>query len=1150
MNLARITFIVTALVLFTYFPLCAQTPEQQFKAADEELNRVYKQVRSELNEEQKAELTRVQKVWLAEVQSMANQNLPPQEYLTPSEQRQQLLIQATQKRTYALRKLFEQIVGISMEEHALRKSDEQLNNVYRQIRAKLSDVEKQTLRDVQLRWLEGRNQLNSPAEQARMTEWRTVELAERLKSIQSGVDSDSAWLEASSVEEKKFADTFGLKPVYQSRSYDADQVVAEAHNGKYRALSVANSNKVFIFDMRSRLLLGEFEVWGALMNEIGPAESLEFTACGRYVVAAKGGHKTVGYNFNHVPSLYEAFRSIAYMEMTRSPLLAPGGYVGLAMSRSARMEAANAFLFQSVASKAADKNVKNDGDGYDSVGKRFVEEFPNLSQRVGAFVLPEDASYLGESKALFLTDVVLSKQGESSTSARENQQKWSGRAEWQIEDASVVGNAFVLLQRQGRNYARLQLDPSQLQLSGLGAAQPLALINPTVFRDDLRLYGSELEKTNIVVKGHGLVCEIEQGQDSAQAEIIVTRSNQRVKVPPEGNPGAYEMFQMARCYEGPNPVLAALWMRQDKVGNEYSLGLFNTKSGQWIYTGNNERRGRFFSEIQRHYYDFQTGDVWVSEKAVLKLLSGSDGSVKREIPCEQLFEVFAVGNSFLVGLPRMDEALLEIWSMNPFSKVCQVLWDEDLNLSVFCDDGFYSTGSRSVKKMAVRSYDRVYPFEQFDLRLNRPDIVLERLGAPGEAVAIAKELREKRLKRMGVTEEMLKPDFHVPELDIVDDVPSTSDAGEIDLAIKASDSKYPLERLKVYVNNVPVNGRDGESLRDQNSQSLERTIPIKLAAGRNKIQVSVLNNAGAESLYANAEINCTAKRPKPTLYAVAMGVSEYSNPDWNLKYAAKDAQDVMARLKSKADHSYGEVKELLLTDKEVTKESIAKIKDFLKGATIDDTVLMFVAGHGLLDSKYDYYFGTTDIDFNNPADKGIAFEEFDDLLADLPSLKKSLLIDTCHAGELDEEEKTLLASAGGGSAVLPTANGVAVRSIGTRGMNVKAVEGARGASEWYDRLQGLFVDLRRGSGSTILSSSAGAEYALESSEQQNGLFTYAVLEALDGNKEADTDKDGSIEMSELGEYVKKRVSELTNNKQTPNTRRVNLEGDFVLVETK
>jgi uncharacterized caspase-like protein len=119
---------------------------------------------------------------------------------------------------------------------------------------------------------------------------------------------------------------------------------------------------------------------------------------------------------------------------------------------------------------------------------------------------------------------------------------------------------------------------------------------------------------------------------------------------------------------------------------------------------------------------------------------------------------------------------------------------------------------------------------------------------------------------------------------------------------------------------------------------------------------------------------------------------------------------------------------------------------------------------------------------------------------------------------------------------------------GARGMTIKPIEGARGKSEWYDRLQGLFVDLRRGSGSTILSSSAGAEYALESSEQKNGLFTYAVLEALDGKEGSDANKDGSVTMSELAEYVKSRVATLTNNKQSPNVRRVNLEADFALTK--
>jgi hypothetical protein len=152
------------------------------------------------------------------------------------------------------------------------------------------------------------------------------------------------------------------------------------------------------------------------------------------------------------------------------------------------------------------------------------------------------------------------------------------------------------------------------------------------------------------------------------------------------------------------------------------------------------------------------------------------------------------------------------------------------------------------------------------------------------------------------------------------------------------------------------------------------------------------------------------------------------------------------------------VKPLLLTDKGVTKDSVAKIKEFLSGATIDDTVLIFMSGHGLLDDKYDYYFGTTDIDPAKPSERGMPYEAIDTILAEVPSLKKALLMDTCHAGELDDDEKKELATSDV-KGTLPSASStaadsaikgtVAMRAIGTRGMQVKAVEGAKGKSDWY-----------------------------------------------------------------------------------------------------
>lgn len=560
------------------------------------------------------------------------------------------------------------------------------------------------------------------------------------------------------------------------------------------------------------------------------------------------------------------------------------------------------------------------------------------------------------------------------------------------------------------------------------------------------------------------------------------------------------------------------------IGTEESIIVVNNINGNFV---SRWQLPRGWVTRQGHLWNYPNGKLDIKLLVSEKMASNDE---RREI-------YFMNNQGGILVFSLLDTGELNL--------ACVVTVANDGKPLFYCDDQLYFSLSSTTEGVHFSDGDKSYPFEQFDLRLNRPDIVMERIGVADEAVAIARQMREKRLKRMGVTEEMLKPDFHVPEIEILGSIPLSSADSGIEISIKAQDTKYPLERLKIFVNNVPINGRDGESLREANIQSLVRSIPIKLGSGRNKIQVSVLNSAGAESLYANAEITCTAERAKPRLFAVAMGVSEYANSEWNLKYAAKDAKDLIECIRSRSAANYGAVKELLLTDSAVTKESMVKIREFLSEATIDDTVVLFVAGHGLLDDKYDYYFGTSDIDFKDPSARGIAYEEFDDLLASLPSLKKSLLIDTCHAGELDDEEKQMLAS------TQPSSNQVvAMLPSGARGMSVAPVEGARGKSEWYDRLQGLFVDLRRGSGSTILSSSAGAEYALESSEQKNGLFTYAVLEALDGKGDTDSNKDGLVQMSEITQYVKKRVSDLSNNKQTPNIRRVNLEGDFAVTMIK
>src|SRR5262249_15624809 len=145
-------------------------------------------------------------------------------------------------------------------------------------------------------------------------------------------------------------------------------------------------------------------------------------------------------------------------------------------------------------------------------------------------------------------------------------------------------------------------------------------------------------------------------------------------------------------------------------------------------------------------------------------------------------------------------------------------------------DQYYRASSHRLKGVAFRVKERLYPFEQFDLRLNRPDIVLQRLGRASEDVIESyRHAYERRLKKMGLTEEMLGTDFHLPDVELLTkDVPVSVNASSITVRIKATDSKYALDRLNLFLNDVPVYGTAGLPLPGRRLQTHEQDIQVPL----------------------------------------------------------------------------------------------------------------------------------------------------------------------------------------------------------------------------------------------------------------------------------------------------------------------------------
>lgn len=447
----------------------------------------------------------------------------------------------------------------------------------------------------------------------------------------------------------------------------------------------------------------------------------------------------------------------------------------------------------------------------------------------------------------------------------------------------------------------------------------------------------------------------------------------------------------------------------------------------------------------------------------------------------------------------------------------------------------YFMGTRNIFKYTwYAEGEKIYQPEQFDLRYNRPDIVLERLGyADSTTLAAYKKLYENRLKKMGFnTKSLIKSEL--PEVRIVNqsDINGTNTTGTLQLNLTAGANGGELESLHIWINNVPIYGVEGISITDAEKKKLTKELRIDLANGSNTIQVSVRNTEGIESIKETLIVDCFKDQQEKDLYLVSLGVSSFKDSGYNLKYAAKDARDITQLLKT--NELFNQTHVLQLLNEEVTPAVLPKIRDFVSKAGRDDVVMVFLASHGFLTSDFEYYLASSQTNFDNPAQGGISYEALDASLDGIPALSKILILDACHSGELEPEFTSL------STADHADKDGV-IKSRGAIVVKTKASK-----LDEYDRLNlDIFTDLRRGSGAFVLSSAGGAEFAYEGDQWNNGLFTYSFINGIKTGK-ADLNADTTIMLNELQEYVSSEVKLLSEGRQTPAFRSQNIALDYRL----
>lgn len=451
-------------------------------------------------------------------------------------------------------------------------------------------------------------------------------------------------------------------------------------------------------------------------------------------------------------------------------------------------------------------------------------------------------------------------------------------------------------------------------------------------------------------------------------------------------------------------------------------------------------------------------------------------------------------------------------------------------------DGYYMASKKGAQALHFVKDLNAYSFQQFDLQLNRPDIVLDRIGFSSRGtIDFYKRAYDKRLKTMGFDPASFERErsFNVPQLHIINP-PATAvkiTDRSLKISVSAEDKVYELNRINLLVNGVQVYGSKGFDLKKSHSKKIDLPFFIELSSGKNIIEISVVNEKGVESISETLEVDYVVPSAKPNLYIIAIGAGKYKNEIMNLNYPSKDAQDVISTFSSSS--LYNKVIPYYISDERVKSTSILALKKELFKNRVDDQVIIFYSGHGLFNAKLDYFLATWDLNFTAPENGGLLLEDLENLLDSIPSRNKILLIDACHSGEIDKETIALSQSK-------PLEAGSV---IWTKAGNQDVEQKQIGLENSFEMMKQLFTDLRKSTGATVISAAGGGQAAIEGAQWKNGVFTYSLLSGLK-SKSADTNKDGKIMLSELMAYVQKNVSELTNGKQVPTSRIENIVNDF------
>ncbi|MCB9081413.1 MAG: caspase family protein [Lewinellaceae bacterium] len=248
----------------------------------------------------------------------------------------------------------------------------------------------------------------------------------------------------------------------------------------------------------------------------------------------------------------------------------------------------------------------------------------------------------------------------------------------------------------------------------------------------------------------------------------------------------------------------------------------------------------------------------------------------------------------------------------------------------------------------------------------------------------------------------------------------------------------------------------------------------------------------------------TTNIPKPHLYAIVVGTSDYSGTQLDLRFPDHDATTISQALSSAGKALFEDrVHVKLLTTDSKTPTGIASktniaaaFTEFAGLAKPTDVLVIYFSGHGISYGNAEqsqFYYLTKDIasaDLSDPEVRKKATVSSEDLTAWLTAItaqKQVMIFDACNSGKVVD----------------------AFSGIGARSLNSTQI---RALDRMKDRT-GMF----------ILTGAAADKVSFEASQYGQGLLTYSLLQGMSGLA---LTSDKRVDVMTLMQYARDQVPEL------------------------